>query len=69
MFAAKNEFSSLKGKELLITGGAGMLGSSIAQFAVPAGAKVTVLDNMAPLYGGNLYNLHGIAAQVRFRQR
>ena len=53
---------------MLITGGAGMIGSTIAQMAVAQGAQVTILDAMLPLYGGNLFNLRGIRARVRFIQ-
>jgi UDP-glucose 4-epimerase len=51
---------------VLITGGAGMIGSTIAHQAVAQGAKVSILDAMLPLYGGNLFNLQGILEQVRF---
>jgi len=56
----------LRGKPLLITGGAGMLGSAIAEMAVDAGARVTILDNLAPAYGGNLFNLSTVADHIRF---
>jgi UDP-glucose 4-epimerase len=51
---------------VLITGGAGMIGSTIAHQAVAQGAEVSILDAMLPLYGGNLFNLHGIFDRVRF---
>jgi nucleoside-diphosphate-sugar epimerase len=53
---------------VLITGGAGMIGSTIAHQAVAQGARVSILDAMLPLYGGNLFNLQGILPQVRFIQ-
>lgn len=59
-----NEYFS--GKNVLITGGAGFIGSSIAHALVPLGAHVTVVDAMLPLYGGNEYNLEGIREQVKF---
>ncbi|MEX0650125.1 MAG: GDP-mannose 4,6-dehydratase [Candidatus Andersenbacteria bacterium] len=55
-------------KKILITGGAGFIGSSLAQATVALGAKVTVLDAMLPLYGGNEFNLEGIRDQVEFVQ-
>lgn len=58
--------AALKGRRILITGGAGMIGSTIARQALEAGAEVTILDNMAPAYGGNLFNLDGIMDRVRF---
>lgn len=51
---------------VLITGGAGFLGSSLAHVLVKRGASVTILDAMLPLYGGNAFNLHGIEDQVEF---
>lgn len=50
----------------MITGGAGMIGSTIAHQAVAQGAQVSILDAMLPLYGGNLFNLHGIFPQIQF---
>ncbi len=55
-------------KRVLITGGLGFLGSNLALKLVEKGAKVTLLDSMLPLYGGNLFNIepaHG-RAQVTF---
>ncbi len=41
-----------------------MIGSHIARLAVAAGAQVTIVDALLPLYGGNLFNLHDIATQI-----
>ena len=60
--------SGLVGKEVLVTGGAGMLGSWIAEKAVRQGARVTVLDAMAPDYGGNAFNLAPVRDEIRFVQ-
>jgi UDP-glucose 4-epimerase len=57
---------SLKGARVLITGGGGMIGSTIAHLAVSKGARVTVLDAMLPMYGGNLFNLEGIEERLEF---
>ena len=51
---------------MLITGGAGMIGSTIAHLAVAQGARVTILDAMLPLYGGNRFNLRGILDAIQF---
>lgn len=56
----------LDGTRVLITGGAGMIGSTIARLAVSSGARVTIVDTMAPQYGGNLFNLDGIADRIEF---
>ena len=45
-----------------------MIGSTIAHGAVVRGAKVTVLDAMLPLYGGNPFNLEAIQSQIDFIQ-
>lgn len=45
-----------------------MIGSTIALLAVKYGARVTILDAMLPLYGGNLFNLQGIQDKIRFVQ-
>ncbi|MFA5139628.1 MAG: NAD-dependent epimerase/dehydratase family protein [Elusimicrobiota bacterium] len=62
----RRDKGSLRGRSILITGGAGMIGSAIARQAVAAGAKVSILDNLAPQYGGNLFNLEGIRDRIRF---
>lgn len=51
---------------VLITGGAGFIGSSLAHVLVKQGAKVTIIDALLPLYGGNMFNLDGIENQVEF---
>ncbi|MBU4448979.1 MAG: NAD-dependent epimerase/dehydratase family protein, partial [Proteobacteria bacterium] len=51
---------------MLITGGAGMIGSTIAHLSVAQGAQVTILDAMLPLYGGNRFNLRGILDDIQF---
>jgi nucleoside-diphosphate-sugar epimerase len=45
-----------------------MIGSTIAHLAAAHGARVTVLDAMLPLYGGNPFNLEGISDGVEFIQ-
>jgi len=51
---------------VLITGGAGMIGSAIAHLAVEHGAEVTILDAMLPAYGGNRFNLQPILDKIYF---
>lgn len=52
------------GKRVLITGGAGFVGSNLAHRLARDGAKITVLDNFHPDYGGNEYNLSGIDVKL-----
>lgn len=60
------ESNFFHGKNILITGGAGFLGSCLAQKLVPLGAHVTVVDAMLPLYGGNMFNFDGIQEAIQF---
>jgi UDP-glucose 4-epimerase len=52
------------GKRVLITGGVGFLGSSLARELVDAGARVVLVDSLVPEYGGNPANLAGIEDRV-----
>ena len=59
--------SLLKGKRILITGGLGFIGSSIAHRAVMEGAeKIILVDACLEPYGWNLANIQGIEDQVEF---
>lgn len=48
------------GKNVLITGGLGFVGSSLAIRLVELGAEVTIIDSLIPEYGGNLYNVEPV---------
>src|ERR1039458_1491878 len=56
-----NEFS---GKNILITGGLGFIGSNLARRLVGLKANVLLVDSLIPEYGGNLFNIHDIKDQV-----
>ncbi|MCC7202819.1 MAG: GDP-mannose 4,6-dehydratase [Nitrospirae bacterium] len=51
------ELSAYNGKQVLITGGLGFIGSNLAIRLVQLGARVTVLDILWPDHGGNPYNV------------
>lgn len=53
------------GETVLVTGGLGFLGSSLAHRLVALGARVTLVDSLIPEYGGNPENIRGIEDQVR----
>ncbi len=53
-----------KNKNVLITGGLGFIGSTIAHRMVDCGANVIIIDNLNPLYGGNLFNIKDIANKI-----
>jgi len=52
------------GKKVLITGGLGMIGSSLAHKLVKYGANVTIVDACIEPYGANFFNLEGIKVTV-----
>jgi UDP-glucose 4-epimerase len=52
------------GKNVLLTGGAGFIGSNLARRLVDLGAKVTCFDAYNPLGGANPFNLHGYEARL-----
>ncbi|HUJ42410.1 MAG TPA: NAD-dependent epimerase/dehydratase family protein [Opitutaceae bacterium] len=56
---------SFAGRRVLITGGAGFIGSHLARRLVRLGARVTIVDSLIPEYGGNRRNLAGIERKVR----
>jgi UDP-glucose 4-epimerase len=53
------------GKNVLITGGLGFIGSNLARKLLDEGAQVLLLDSLVPEYGGNLFNIEGIEDRVR----
>jgi UDP-glucose 4-epimerase len=55
---------SYAGKQVLITGGLGFIGSNLARALVAKGAIVTLVDSLIPQYGGNLFNIEGICDKV-----
>jgi UDP-glucose 4-epimerase len=56
--------AGLKGKKVLVTGGLGFIGSNLSSRLVGLGAEVTIVDNMMPRLGGNLFNVSEIADRV-----
>lgn len=52
------------GKKILITGGLGFIGSTLAHSLVKFGAEVLLVDSLFPEYGGNMFNIHGIESKV-----
>lgn len=53
------------GRNAIITGGLGFIGSNFAISLARLGAEVTVVDSLIPEYGGNLWNIRPIEDQVR----
>jgi dTDP-glucose 4,6-dehydratase/UDP-glucose 4-epimerase len=59
-----SEIHCYEEKRVLITGGLGFIGSNLAHALVTQGAQVTLVDSLIPEYGGNLFNIEGIADRV-----
>jgi UDP-glucose 4-epimerase len=54
-----------KDKEVLVTGGLGFIGSNLSIELVRLGARVTIIDNMLPRQGSNLFNIRDIEDKVK----
>ena len=57
--------NTFKDKEVLITGGLGFIGSNLTIDLVELGAHVTIVDNMLPRQGSNLFNIKEVEDRVR----
>ena len=55
---------SYHGQSVLITGGLGFIGSTLARRLVDLGARVTLVDSLIPEYGGNRANIAGVEDRV-----
>lgn len=52
------------GRNVLVTGGLGFIGSTLAHRLLEVGAEVTLVDSLIPQYGGNLFNIEDIRERV-----
>ncbi len=65
MTTNQNDYAGFyRGKNVLITGGLGCLGSHVAIDLVHLGANVTVIDSCHPLFGANYNNLESVRDDV-----
>lgn len=60
-----HEFGVFRSARVLITGGLGFIGSSLAHRLVGLGAHVTLVDSLIPQHGGNHFNIERIRERVR----
>ncbi len=56
--------NAFSGKNCLITGGLGFIGSKLAAHLVSVGAYLTLVDSLIPEYGGNFANVEAIKNEV-----
>ena len=54
-----------RGRQVLVTGGLGFIGSNLCRTLADLGAHVLAVDSLLPDYGGNLFNLDGYEDRVR----
>jgi UDP-glucose 4-epimerase len=62
---SSNDFSHFAKARIVITGGLGFIGSALAARLVDLGSDVLLVDNLAPNYGGNWFNIEPIRDRVR----
>lgn len=63
-----SNLSGYSGARVLITGGLGLIGSTLAHRLVADGAHVTIVDSLIPQYGGNLFNIAGLESSLQINQ-
>ena len=54
-----------RGRKVMITGGLGFIGSTLARRLVDLGSDVLLVDSLIPGYGGNLFNIDGLETRLR----
>lgn len=52
------------GRNVLVTGGLGFLGSNLAIKLARYGAQVTIVDSLIPQFGGSFFNISPVRGQV-----
>jgi UDP-glucose 4-epimerase len=63
--AADSHHAFYRGRRVMITGGLGFIGSNLAHALAALEADVLLVDSLIPEYGGNAFNIDGIADRVR----
>jgi len=57
--------AAFAGAKVIVTGGLGFIGSTLAHRLAAHGADVVLVDSLVPEYGGNLFNVVGLEGRVR----
>jgi UDP-glucose 4-epimerase len=60
-----NQLKAFSGRKVLITGGLGFIGSTLARTIADSGAFVMAVDSLIPEYGGNLFNVSGYEDRIK----
>lgn len=64
-FQTTPDLNFYKGKNILVTGGLGFIGSALSIKLVELGANVTIVDSLMPDYGGNMFNIDSVKDKVK----
>lgn len=67
LISTMTHLRSFQGKNVLITGGMGFIGSNLAHRLVALGARVRIVDSAQPGTGANWFNLQGIDQDIELR--
>ena len=59
-----DHFEFYRGRKVMITGGLGFIGSNLARWLLELDADVLLVDSLIDDYGGNLFNIDGIADRL-----
>lgn len=57
----------INGQKVLVTGGAGFIGSTLSEALLRLGARLTVLDNFDDFYPGKERNVEGLLRNEKFK--
>lgn len=64
----KDKTNALSGQDILITGGAGFIGSNLAIALDTMGARVMIVDNLVDGHGGQALHLSGLSSGAAFHR-